>query len=96
MKAAHNGVPQLSTPDGWWVEGYKKGKTGWTIREKLVEETGKTTNNLYDLLNKEIVFTYYNNPKKWQSIMRSVISLNASYFNTNRTLKQYIKEAYKL
>src|SRR2546430_4614512 len=30
MKAALNGVPQLSTLDGWWAEGYD-GPNGWAI-----------------------------------------------------------------
>src|SRR2546426_50018 len=30
MKAALNGVPQLSTLDGWWAEGYD-GQNGWAI-----------------------------------------------------------------
>jgi len=31
MKAAHNGVPHLSTLDGWWIEGHNEGLTGWSI-----------------------------------------------------------------
>ena len=93
MKAAHNGVPQLSTADGWWLEGYKKNKTGWLIKEKN-GAPGVKKNNLYDLLEQEILPTYYHDPEKWQRIMRFTISLNASYFNTDRVLRQYIKEAY--
>ncbi|MGD9949963.1 MAG: alpha-glucan family phosphorylase, partial [Desulfobulbus sp.] len=29
MKAAMNGVPNISIMDGWWVEGYHEGLTGW-------------------------------------------------------------------
>jgi len=89
MKAAHNGVPQLSTPDGWWLEGYIKNKTGWEIKEDK-------SSKLYDLLDKEIMPLYYQQPEKWQRIMRQVISCNAAVFNTNRVLRQYIKEAYKI
>ncbi|HBA36271.1 TPA: alpha-glucan family phosphorylase [Candidatus Falkowbacteria bacterium] len=89
MKAAANGVPQLSTPDGWWPEAYVKNRTGWTIKE---EADGR--NNLYALLEKEILPLYYNQPEKWDKLMRSVIGRNASFFNTERVLKQYIKEAY--
>lgn len=91
MKAAHNGIPQLSTADGWWLEGYKKNKTGWLIAENY--QTGK--DNLYDLLEKEILFAYYRYPKKWQDMMHTIISLNASYFNTQRVLREYISQAYK-
>ncbi len=31
MKAALNGVPSLSTLDGWWLEGWIQGVTGWAI-----------------------------------------------------------------
>jgi len=89
MKAAHNGIPQASTPDGWWPEGYKRNKTGWLIREKKDGE-------IYDLLEKEILPLYYDFPEKWRQLMVAVISLNASYFNAQRTLKQYMAKAYKL
>lgn len=91
MKAAHNGVPQLSTLDGWWLEGYKEAKTGWAILEEINNE-----NNLYKILGEKIIPLYYNNKEEWLNIMQSTISLNASYFNSQRTLKQYIKEAYKI
>ena len=31
MKAALNGVPLLSVLDGWWIEGWIEGVTGWAI-----------------------------------------------------------------
>lgn len=86
MKAAHNGVPQLSTLDGWWPEGYVKDKTGWAI---------SGADELYETLKKEILPLYYKAPEKWREIMKSVISINASYFNTGRVIRQYINEAYK-
>lgn len=86
MKAAHNGVPQMSTLDGWWAEGYKKDKTGWAI---------KTEDDLYEVLKKEVLPLYYQSPEKWREIMKSTISLNAAYFNSDRAINQYINEAYK-
>jgi starch phosphorylase len=89
MKAAHNGVPQASTFDGWWVEGYKKNKTGWKITEKTGDE-------IYDLLEKKILPLYYDFPEKWRALMVSTISRNAAYFNTQRALREYIKNIYRL
>jgi starch phosphorylase len=91
MKAAHNGVPQAGTLDGWWPEGYQKNKTGWAIRENI--KMG--TSNLYDLLEQEILPTYYQRPQAWQKMMRYAISCNATYFNAQRVLEQYIREAYR-
>lgn len=99
MKAAHNGIPQLSTLDGWWIEGYLSGKTGWAIGETKKRNifgniNKKDAKSIYDLLEKEIIPMYYNHPDKWREIMRFCISINASFFNTERVVKQYIQEAY--
>jgi len=86
MKAAHNGVPQLSTLDGWWPEGYIKNKTGWAIN---------TADDLYEVLKKEILPLYYKSPDAWLEMMKNTISLNASYFNSDRVVEDYINQAYK-
>lgn len=90
MKAAHNGIPQLSTWDGWWPEASHRKKTGWTIKEEGVK------NNLYELLAKEIVPLYYKKPEEYLKIRRQAISLNASKFNTQRVVEEYIKKAYRV
>jgi starch phosphorylase len=84
MKAAHNGVPQISTLDGWWPEGFKLGKTGWAI---------KSADDLYEILKREVLPLYYQKPEAWREIMRNTIAINAAYFNSDRMLDQYIKEA---
>jgi glycogen phosphorylase len=98
MKAAHNGVPQLSSFDGWWREGYIRGKTGWTIRGEKMKISGtrgdKDAASLYELLEKEIIPTYYKSPYTWQKIMRFSIGVNASFFNTERVIREYAQNAY--
>lgn len=89
MKAAHNGVPQLSSNDGWWPEGYIAGQTGWVLNE---DEAGD--HNLYELLEEEILPMYYGNPLAWSRLMRSTISKNAPIFNTERMLREYIKYSF--
>lgn len=86
MKAAHNGIPQISTFDGWWPEGYVKNKTGWTIKE---------AEDFYLILQEQVIPLYYNRPDKWLELMRNVISINAAYFNTDRVVSEYIKKAYR-
>ncbi|MCK4328847.1 alpha-glucan family phosphorylase [candidate division WOR-3 bacterium] len=83
MKAAHNGIPSLSTLDGWWLEGCKEGVTGWSL-----DDDGA---NIYDKLEKEILPLFYNNKEKWIEIMKNTISMNASYFNTHRMIHEYNK-----
>jgi starch phosphorylase len=96
MKAAHNGTPQLSTPDGWWLEGHIQDVTGWNIGEDFVEgedEDRVDSTSLYEHLA-HILATYHNDRKQWIKIMKHSITLNASHFNADRMLKEYLAKAY--
>ena len=92
MKAALNGVPSLSILDGWWIEGWIEGVTGWAI-DDLDDEPGEAK-SLYEHLEKRILPLYYKDTGQWRRIMRSTIALNGSFFNTQRMLEQYVINAY--
>jgi glycogen phosphorylase len=92
MKAALNGVPSLSILDGWWIEGWIEGVTGWAIDDHD-DEAGETR-SLYDHLEKLILPLYCKDTGQWRRIMRSTIALNGSFFNTQRMLEQYVINAY--
>jgi starch phosphorylase len=93
MKAAHNGVPQLSTLDGWWLEGYIEGKTGWAIGDTTPGDDLSHRQSLYEQLEK-IVPLFYKQSDIWVDIMRTSIAVNASFFNSHRMLQQYVSNAY--
>jgi starch phosphorylase len=92
MKAALNGVPSLSVLDGWWIEGWIEGVTGWAIDDH--DDDAGEARSLYDHLEKVILPFYYKDTGQWRRIMRSTIALNGSFFNTQRMLEQYIINAY--
>jgi starch phosphorylase len=98
MKAAHNGVPQFSTLDGWWLEGCIENITGWAIGPEKTEEAESDDeidkNDLYDKLETWIMPKFYNDRDNWIRTMRSCIAINASFFNTNRMIQQYVLNAY--
>jgi glycogen phosphorylase len=98
MKAAMNGVPSLSVLDGWWIEGWVEGVTGWAIGENLEEESSvvKESDSLYDKLEQEILPLYYGRPQRFAKVMQSTIALNASFFNTQRMMMQYVRNAYHI
>lgn len=100
MKAAHNGVPSLSTLDGWWLEGHVEGVTGWSVgpREPMPEHDANRVDaaDLYDKLERRIVPLYYGDGEGWTQVMRNTIALNASFFNTHRMVRQYVQHAYQL
>jgi len=96
MKAVHNGVPNFSILDGWWIEGHIEGITGWSIGSKSVESESeeKESREIYDKLGKIILPMYYQDRQKWLDIMQHSIAFNASFFNTQRMVQQYVLNAY--
>jgi len=92
MKAALNGVPSLSILDGWWIEGCIEGYTGWAIEDGAND--AEEAASLYDKLETAVVPLYTKSPEKWARLMKNTIALNGSFFNTNRMVKQYTRNAY--
>jgi glycogen phosphorylase len=99
MKAAHNGVPSVSVLDGWWWEGHLEGVTGWAIgsrdRETAREwSDAADADDLYRALEQHILPLFYDDRDHWSAVMRSTIALNASFFNAQRMLQEYVAQAY--
>jgi glycogen phosphorylase len=105
MKAALNGVPQLSTLDGWWEEGYD-GSNGWAIPEPPAAETEDVeaqdafdADHLYRLLEEDIVPLYYDRdgggvPTGWVDRMRNAIRVAGAQFTARRMVHQYTERYY--
>lgn len=102
MKATHNGVPNFSVLDGWWIEGHIECYTGWSIgpppSESCVSETcvdnTQDADDLYSKLENVILPTFYNDRHTWIRIMQNAIGKNAYYFNSHRMMRRYVTEAY--
>ena len=100
MKAGLNGVPQLSTLDGWWQEGYD-GLSGWAIAPVAEDEDADEADagDLYRLLEDQIVPLYYTRnaqgvPLGWVEKMRHALRLAGSKFTARRMLRDYVQEYY--
>lgn len=94
MKAAFNGVPNLSVLDGWWIEGCLEGVTGWAIGDAAGMADGNAQ-ALYDKLEQVVLPLYYDRSDGgWVKVMKGAISKNASYFNSHRMMSRYAIEAY--
>jgi glycogen phosphorylase len=88
MKAAVNGLLNLSILDGWWVEGCIEGVTGWSI------DDATDAVPLYDKLERIVLPLYYEDRTRWIWMMKQAISKIACYFNSHRMMRRYAAEAY--
>jgi glycogen phosphorylase len=103
MKAAQNGVPNISVLDGWWDEGYQ-GDNGWAIgdRETRADEAAQDwsdAEDLYRLLEEELVPAYYERdkagiPLRWVETMRRAMATSLWQFSTTRMLQEYTEGLY--
>lgn len=104
MKAALNGVPQMSIPDGWWIEGFT-GRNGWTFGEEYGNEIGEDRDKadadaLYDLLETKIIPLYYDTdddgiPLEWVKVMKEAMKSVGAGFSTRRMAKEYVRNFYR-
>jgi len=94
MKAAINGVLNLSILDGWWLEGCIEGVTGWGVGRGEPGDHSSDANSLYDKLEQIVLPLYYQDRARWVWMMKQSISKIGSYFNAHRMMRRYAAEAY--
>ncbi len=99
MKAALNGVPQLSTIDGWWEEGFEE-NNGWAIPPEVDDDQGdRTADALYSLLENDVVPRFYDRdvnglPRRWLVMMKHAIRVAGQQFTARRMVEQYARAYY--
>ncbi|KGG80509.1 alpha-glucan phosphorylase [Caloranaerobacter azorensis H53214] len=99
MKAAMNGVLNLSILDGWWPEACEHGVNGWQFgdgfeSENVAEQDAHDLKALYKVLLEEVIPTYYNNREKWVEMMRNSILSTKDKFAVKRMLEEYYEKMY--
>ncbi len=94
MKAAINGVANLSVMDGWWIEGCVEGQTGWAIGGEAPSENGNDAQSLYEKLENDVLPMYSERHESWVQMMKFCIQKNGTYFNSHRMMRRYVSEAY--
>ena len=96
MKAAMNGVLNLSVLDGWWPEGCEHGETGWAIGNG--EEDGLSRDlsdlgSLFDTLESEVLPAFAD-PARWTQMMRASIRMGTERFSSDRMVREYFARLY--
>ncbi len=104
--AAHAGM-NLSVLDGWWPEGYN-GQNGWPIgpaatglNEDPAVQDPQDALALYEMLEKEVVPTFYDRdaaglPRTWIARMRNAMQTLPARFSAARMVIDYIEQMYRV
>jgi glycogen phosphorylase len=99
MKAAMNGVMNLSILDGWWPEACKHGINGWQFGDGFessseYDQDSHDLRALYQVLQEEVISTYYHDRDKWIRMMRESINSTRETFAVKRMLEEYFQKMY--
>jgi len=103
MKAAMNGVLNLSILDGWWDEIYTP-ECGWAIGSGEEYEDQELQDEIeskaaYDLLEREIIPLFYTRgrdglPRQWVKHMKASMAQVGREMNSHRMLIEYSEHFY--
>ena len=103
MKAAINGVVNLSVLDGWWGEGYD-GTNGWAIKPAATGLDDASRNReeartLYEILQDHVIPLYYKREScgyspEWVRLAKRSISSLLPRFNSQRMVGEYVAKCY--
>lgn len=95
MKAVLNGVLNIGTLDGWWLEACIEGRTGWAIgADGDFPARQDHARDLYEKLERVVLPLYHQDRARWIWMMKEAISKIAYYFNSQRMMRRYATEAY--
>jgi starch phosphorylase len=100
MKAAMNGVLNVSILDGWWPEACKHGENGWAIGGEHVppsveEQDRQDAGNLYSVFEQEVIPTYYQDQARWKKMMVNSITSCSDAFCATRMVREYYEKMYR-
>jgi glycogen phosphorylase len=99
MKAAMNGVLNLSILDGWWPEACNHGVNGWQIGDGYENKNeakldAHDQKSLYEVLLNEVLPTYYENKAQWITMMKESVQSTHKQFAVKRMLDEYYRHLY--
>jgi starch phosphorylase len=99
MTAAMNGSINCSIPDGWVPEFARHGQNSFSIEAAdralpEAEQNQLEAQRLYEILEQQVIPTYYQDPQRWYSIMRQSWTDVKPYFDSNRMAEEYYAKMY--
>jgi glycogen phosphorylase len=93
MKAALNGVVNLSIPDGWWAEAVQHGVNGWSIGDGSPSDDERDLTTLFDLLEREVLPAWADR-ERWRKLMLASLTMAEDRFTSHRMVNEYFETLY--
>ncbi len=100
MTAAMNGGINFSTDDGWIPEFAKNGENAFVIPQvdyenlSIEQQDLQDLDHLYNILENQILPTFYENPDKWREITQNGMNDVRAEFNSDRMADEYYQILY--
>ena len=97
MKAAANGVLNVSILDGWWVEGRDHGVNGWQFGDGFEGEGADEVDlaGLKSVLSEQVLPTFYDDRQRWITMMRASIEMASQRFSAELMVRRYFETLYQ-
>lgn len=93
MKAAANGVINVSTADGWWYRSARYGVNGWIIGETVSRDKYTDAQYLYRVFEEHVLPTYLNRGM-WRKMMYASVYTAMEECSTERMVHDYYTYLY--
>lgn len=100
MTAAMNGSINFSTDDGWIPEFAKSGENSFVVPKadyasmSTYDQDMYDLHKLYEILENEIIPTYYENPNQWRKMAQTAMEEVKDKFGSDRMADEYYKILY--
>ena len=93
MKAAMNGIPNVSILDGWWPEACADGVNGFAIGKGEPGDDVRDLHALYDTFEQRVLPTWADR-KKWSRMMVESVKSTRVQFSCDRMIHEYFAQLY--
>jgi starch phosphorylase len=99
MTAAMNGCVNVTINDGWIPEFQENGKNSFVLPEldhtlPVWDQDRIDADNLYKLLEEQVIPTYYDQPKVWQEIVFKAMDDVIPEFTSARMAAEYYQKLF--
>ncbi len=93
MKAAMNGVLNVSILDGWWPEACEDGVNGFAVGDGQPGDDVRDLHDLYDTLEQRVLPAWADRAR-WSKLMLASVRMAQYPFSSERMIREYFTQLY--